>query len=200
MQFAKFKGKGTGELSLLAEMMHNLKPGNIMLADRYYPSFSTIAALQKRGVDLVSISHNRRTVDFTQGEVLGENDHIVEGKRPKAKDCQFVKADPTITKTVRVREFAIEIGDRNGGTRQAIVVTTMTDPTISKKELSDLYWRAGIANWTFEPSSIACTWMCFAANPLAWSVRKSSLTCWPIICSGVRWLKQPSTAKFCRVN
>lgn len=40
-----------------------------------------------------------------------------------------------------MREFAIEIDGRDGEKLQAIVVTTITDPTIPQKELSDLYWR-----------------------------------------------------------
>jgi len=40
-----------------------------------------------------------------------------------------------------VREFEIDIEDRKGGGAKAIVVTTITDPTVPQKELSDLYWR-----------------------------------------------------------
>jgi hypothetical protein len=141
MHFAKYKGKGTGELSLLRDMMDNLNPGNIVVADRYYPSYGTVAMFQDRGVDLVSISHHARKVDFTQGESLGPMDHIVEWKKPQRRDGMDAAAYASLPETVMVREFVIDIESREGGKEQAVIVTTMTDPSIPKKEISNLYWR-----------------------------------------------------------
>jgi hypothetical protein len=86
MHFAQYKGKGTGELSLLRGMMDNLQAGNVVVADRYYPSYGTVAMMNEKGVDLVSISHHARKVDFAQGEVLGPMDHVVEWKKPQKRD------------------------------------------------------------------------------------------------------------------
>jgi hypothetical protein len=139
LAFAKHEGKGTGESTLLRSMIGSMNAGDVLVADRYYPSFATIAALQQRGVDLVSISHQGRKVDFSAGHQLGPNDHIVEWHRPRQKDLldqRQILPDATL-----VREFAIEIEVRDGGTEQAIVVTTIIDPTVPQKELSDLYWQ-----------------------------------------------------------
>lgn len=145
--FGRYQGKGTGEIGLLRSVIGNLDAGSILVADRYYPTFATVIALQDRGVDLVSISHYAREVDFSAGHVLGPKDHIVEWCKgsyvPKGMDRATLDALP---QTVRVREFAIEIEGRNGGHEQAIVVTTIIDPTVPQKELSDLYW----ARWNCE--------------------------------------------------
>jgi DDE family transposase len=146
MAFAKFKGKGTGELTLLGQLMDSLNRGSVLLADRYYPTFSAVAMLQKRGVDLVSVSHHARVVDFTKGHILGPKDHIVEWSKPQHRDYLDVQTQSELPNTVLVREFAIEIEGRNGGKEQAIIVTTITDPTVPQKELSDLYW----ARWNCE--------------------------------------------------
>lgn len=140
MAFGKHKGKGTGELSLLGEVAGSLSHGNILVADRYYPTFNTIGMLQRAGVDLVSISHHARKVDFTEGEILGPQDHIVEWRKPPSRKLDR-RAQRELPDTIRAREFAIVIDDRKGGKETAIVVTTLTDPTIPQKELSDLYWR-----------------------------------------------------------
>ncbi len=58
LAFAKHAGKGTGESALLRSMMGSMNRGDVLVADRYYPSYFTVALLQQRGVDLVSISHN----------------------------------------------------------------------------------------------------------------------------------------------
>jgi len=48
----------------------------VLVADRYYPSFFTVVTLANRGVDMVSVSHYSRKVDFSEGESLGHNDHM----------------------------------------------------------------------------------------------------------------------------
>jgi Transposase DDE domain len=139
--FGKFAGKGTGELGLFHGIANSLTRGDIVLADRYYPTYSTIAMLNERGVDLISISHRARQVDFTKGEILGERDHIVEWDRPDSRNYDYQKRVALTQKTVKVREFVIEIEDRNGGTTEVVITTTLTDPTIPQKEISDLYWK-----------------------------------------------------------
>lgn len=140
--FARITGKGTGEGKLLRGMLPNMKRGDVIVADRLYPSYVTVAALKNYGVDMVSVSHHARTVDFSEGIQLGENDHIVEWHMERHQkrrvDCEEFDAMP---RSVFVREFVIEIEGRNGGKEPAIVVTTITDPTVPQKELSDLYWR-----------------------------------------------------------
>jgi hypothetical protein len=83
LAFDKFEGKGTGESSLLRRMMDTMKSGDVLVADRYYPSFFTAALLLQRGVDIVSISHQSRDTDFAQGEQLGPTDHIATWEKPK---------------------------------------------------------------------------------------------------------------------
>jgi len=140
--FAQQEGKGTGEGSLLRGMLGTLKRGDVLVADRYYPSYITVAALKERGIDLISISHFSRKVDFTEGEQLGEHDHIVEWPKPVNRKVWMSKEeDDLLPETIRVREFVINIDGRDGGKEQAVVVSTITDPTIPQEELSALYWR-----------------------------------------------------------
>jgi len=138
MAFGKYKGKGSGELGLLRSVTDSLSPGNIIVADRYYPTFATVAMLRERGVDIVSISHQSRSVDFSQGTILGPNDHIVEWRIPDSRPGVDRAGLPG---TIKVREFVIEIDGRDGGKEQAIIVTSMADPSIPQKELADLYWQ-----------------------------------------------------------
>src|SRR5581483_1365312 len=141
LAFGKHTGKGTGEMNLLRSMIGSLNRGNVLVADRYYPGYVTLAALLEAGVDIVSVSHHARVVDFSQGHQLGERDHIVEWtKRVQRKELS-PEAFEALPETIRVREFCIEIDGREGGKEQAIIVTTITDPSVPQKEISDLYWR-----------------------------------------------------------
>lgn len=141
MAFAPYRGKKTGEVNLLREVMGNLDRGNVLVADRYYPAFHIVAALQKKGVDLVSISHRFRQVDFTAGEVLGPDDHIVQWAKPRWKENLTTEEHRSLPDTVSVREFAMEIEGRDGKKETVTVVTTITDPAVTQKELADLYWQ-----------------------------------------------------------
>ncbi len=148
LAFAKEQGKGTGESNLLRSMMDTFNRGDLLLADRYYPTFVTTAMLLERGVDLVSVSHHARIIDFSEGHVLGPKDHIVEWKRPKMNSARMTRERYNdLPDTIQVREFEITIESRTGRKgEKAIVVTTLTDPTIPQKELSDLYWK----RWNIE--------------------------------------------------
>jgi hypothetical protein len=122
-------------------MIGKMKPGSILVADKYHPSFFTICALQRQGVDMVSIAHHNRIVDFTTGTSLGQRDHIAEWRKPTCPPWMAQEEYDGLPDTLFVREFIIDIDGREGGKEQAVVISTMTDPTIPQKELSDLYWR-----------------------------------------------------------
>ena len=113
--FCKNQGKGTGEGALLRGMLDSLNRGDVLVADRYYPTYITVAELNKRGIDMVSISHHMRKVDFTDGVVLGENDHIVEWQKPQIRPGMSAQEYEAIPETIRVREFMIGIEDRENG-------------------------------------------------------------------------------------
>lgn len=141
LAFAKHEGKGTGESSLLRSMMDTLNAGDVLVADKYYPSYFTIVMLQQRGVDLVSISHASRPINFSEGEVLGPSDHIAEWKKPQRPDWMDLETYRQMPKTIKVREFAINIEGRDGSAQTVTVIATITDPTIPQNEISDLYWQ-----------------------------------------------------------
>ena len=144
LQFGKYSGKGTGEIGLFRRVSENVPDCSIVVADRYYPTYWTMAALKTRSIDVVSISHAHREVDFTAGHVLGPQDHIVEWHKGQVRNrvsAEATAAYAALPETVTVREFVIDIDGRDGGKEQAIIVTTMTDPSIPQKEIADLYWQ-----------------------------------------------------------
>lgn len=54
------QGKGSGEQALFRQLMPQLKGGDVILADRYYCTYFTIAMLKARGVDMLTRQHPRR--------------------------------------------------------------------------------------------------------------------------------------------
>jgi Transposase DDE domain len=66
------KGKGTGEASLLRQIMDCIVPNDIVLGDRYYPHFFLMCDLIKKGVDGIFRAPAQRRYDFRQGIRLGK--------------------------------------------------------------------------------------------------------------------------------
>jgi hypothetical protein len=97
--------------------------------------------LQQRGVDLVSISHASRPINFSEGEILGPADHVAEWNKPQRPEWMDMETYRQMPKTIKVREFAINIDGRDGGKQPATVLATITDSTVPQKEISDLYWQ-----------------------------------------------------------
>lgn len=140
--YAAHEGKGTGEGTLLRGMLDTLKSGDIVVADRFYPSYRTVGAMLDRGIDIVSVSHQSRDVDFSAGIQLGDRDHIVEWHKPPFSRRSMSREEyDRLPDSMPVREFVINIEGRSGGSEEAIVVATITDPTVPQDELSELYWR-----------------------------------------------------------
>lgn len=124
-----YEGKGAGETALFWALKGHFRPGDVVIADRYYTSFFIIAALLALGVDVVLRQHATRKTDFRQGERLGPRDHAVAWQRPARPDWMDQATYEAMPKTLRVREARI------GG---YTLVTTLVRG-VPKEELLSLY-------------------------------------------------------------
>jgi len=78
-----YTGKETGETALLRKVLDSFKPGDVMLADRYFCSFFMLAILKSRGIDVCMCLHQLRKVDYSKVKWLGDNDYIDTWHRPQ---------------------------------------------------------------------------------------------------------------------
>lgn len=132
-------GKGHSELGMLRQLWGVLRPGDIMLADRYMCAWQEIYLLKQRGVDTVTRLHHCRKADFRCGERLGEGDHLVEWPKPfiRSMDWQDWKALP---ERLTVRETRVLVEHPGFRSRRLIVVSTLLDAKeYTKEDLAELY-------------------------------------------------------------
>lgn len=125
------EGKQMGETALLWQLAKQLRPGDVVIADRYYAGYFLIAMLVQLGVDVVIRQHQRRHTDFRRGQRLGPRDHVViwpRLQRPGWMDHATYEAMP---ETLRMREVRV------GG--WTLVTTLIDAPEVSKRELFELY-------------------------------------------------------------
>lgn len=127
--FGPYAGKQSGETSLFrAALLDRLEAGDVLLADRYYASFWTLALLLARGVDAVMRQHHGRRVDFRTGTRLGKDDHLITlakpGQRPDGIDPATYDALPD---EITVREVRIRVAVRGFRVKALVIVTTLLD-------------------------------------------------------------------------
>ena len=140
MALAPYQGKETGETALLRELLDNLKPGEILLADRFYCTYWLVAMAQARGVDVVFRMHHLRDYDFRRGQQLGPDDHVVSWVRPQRPDWMDKATYASMPLTLAVREMRQNIGTPGCRTEEIVAATTLTDAvSFTKEALMDLY-------------------------------------------------------------
>lgn len=137
--FARYAGKGQGELSLLRQLWDFFQPGDILLADRLMCSWTDIFLLKQRGIDCV-MRISKRAVDFRRGQRLGDGDHLVRWRKPgcpRSMDWQTYKSVP---ESFTVREIRVQVTQRGFRSRTIMVVTTLrNNEAYSKTDLAELY-------------------------------------------------------------
>jgi len=105
-----YSGKGTGEQALLREILHNVKRGDIILADAMFSTYTLISYVLEHGIDIVFVQNGARSrkTDFTKGEILGDNDHIITIKKPKDNPQWMSNREiQEIPKELKIRELKV---------------------------------------------------------------------------------------------
>lgn len=135
------------ELRLLCQLRNHLHKGDILLGDRAYGDFTTLATLPARGVDVVARLNAMRKVDFRKGQRLGKNDALLVWKKSDTASCLLTpKQWRKLPKTIEVRIIRFRATIR-GRARRITLVTSLLDPKLyPAQELAGLYAR----RWTLE--------------------------------------------------
>ena len=73
-----YQGKGSGETSLFSRVINAIGKDEILLADRYYCTWTIIALIIQQGSHVLVQNHAQRKPDFRRGKRLGAKDHLIE--------------------------------------------------------------------------------------------------------------------------
>ena len=131
------------DLRLLRALWDQLKRGDILLGDRAYGEFTTLAGLVPLGVDVVARLHQRRKVDFRKAKRLGKNDGLFVWAKP-CQQSDILSPDEwgllPDEITVRIVRFTATIRGFRG--RRLTLVTTLLDAKLyPAAELTARYAR-----------------------------------------------------------
>jgi hypothetical protein len=131
------------DLRLLRQLQGELKKGDILLGDRAYGEYTTLATWPTLGVDVLARLHQKRKVDFRKARRLAKNDALfVWTKGAQQSDVLSARqwAQLPLHITVRIIRFTANI--RGHRSRRITLVTSLLDPVLYPAEqLVALYAR-----------------------------------------------------------
>jgi len=137
------------DLRLLQELQHDLKAGDVLLGDRAYGEYTTLATWPQRGVDVVARVHAMRKVDFRKARRFAKNDGLFVWTKNPQQQSSILSAEQWAALpeqiTVRIVRFTATIRGRRN--RRITLVTSLLDPVhYPATEIAALYAR----HWRLE--------------------------------------------------
>lgn len=131
------------DLRLLRQLWQALRAGDILLGDRAYGDYVTLAGLPQQGVDVVARLHQRRKVDFRKAKRLAPNDGLFVWRKGCQQSNILTAAQwRALPEAITVRIVRFQANIRGFRNRKITLVTTLLDPErYPAVELAGLYAR-----------------------------------------------------------
>jgi hypothetical protein len=128
---------------LFQKLLAFFQTGDVVLADRGFCSFASLATLLARGVDAVMRVHHFRKLDWRAGRRLGRRDRLVVWKKGLLQGKLWTAEQwAQLPEELTVRLVEIQVAVPGFRTQTLVLVTTLTDAqTYSAEELGRLYFR-----------------------------------------------------------
>lgn len=134
-----YAGKETGETALLRKVLNSFKPGDVMLADRYFCSFFMMAILKTLGIDVCMRLHQRRQVDYSKAKWLGSNDYIDTWYRPQKAKWMSQELYDSLPEQMEIRIVTFNAKADNQTEPLEVVSTLVDHKTYPAAEIGKLY-------------------------------------------------------------
>jgi hypothetical protein len=137
-----FRGKGTGELSLLRSLGDVFQPGDVWVADRLYSTFWVVAQAMAAGADVVMRWHAGRRPPVIRGRGYQKGNRRVAWLKPARPSWMSQREYQAIADVLHLRALRVEVRRRGFRTRQLLLITTLTDALVyPAADLAELYRR-----------------------------------------------------------
>ena len=139
LAIAAYRGKGTGEISLLRRMYDTLGRGDVIVADALFDNYFVVCELRKRGIDIVTrVQHDR--VGSCRKE-SGPDGDIPVWRRPGMAHGMTGAQYRSYPEQLTMRQVTVDARDKNNRAKQFKVVTTILDASIDGDQIGSLYER-----------------------------------------------------------
>jgi hypothetical protein len=128
---------------LLQKLLAFFQKDDVVLADRGFSSYASLATLRARGVDAVMRVHHFRKLDWRAGRRLGSRDRLVTWKKGVLQGKLWTAEQwAQLPEELTVRLVEIQVAVPGFRTQTFVLVTTLLDAkTYNAEELGRLYFR-----------------------------------------------------------
>ena len=104
------------ESSLFRCLWPQLDPGDIVLGDRAFCSYGSLAMLQAQGNDGVFRLHQKRRIDFREGKRLGADDRLLVWSKPEQRPAGLTPEQyAALPATLEVRMVRLKVAATGNG-------------------------------------------------------------------------------------
>ncbi len=139
LAIAPYKGKGTGETTLLRGMYDALKPGDVVLADALFDNYFLACELRERGIDLVARLKYKRA--SSQKLQHGPDGEVLVWQRPNKPRGMTGEQYRRYPESLMMRQVHVDARDKNNRAKQFQVITTILDASVDGQQIGNLYER-----------------------------------------------------------
>jgi hypothetical protein len=139
LAIAPYKGKGTGETTLLRAMYDSLKPGDVVLADALFDNYFLVCELRERGIELVARVKYKRA--GSQKLRRGPDGDVLVWQLPNKPHGMPGEQYRRYPKSLMMRQVSVDARGKNNRAKQFKVITTILDASVDGQQIGNLYER-----------------------------------------------------------
>ncbi len=153
LAIAPYKGKGTGETTLLRQMYDSLSPGDVVVADALFDNYFLVCELRERGIDLVARLKYKRA--GSQKLQRGPDGDVLVWQRPNKPRGMTGEQYRSYPESLTMRQVSVDARDKNNRVKQFKVITTILDASIDGQQIGSLYerrWSGEICQFDYRSS------------------------------------------------
>jgi hypothetical protein len=141
---APWKGKGTGEVTLLNQIWNCFQPGNTLLGDALYSSYWVVAKALERNIHIVAELRSKSSWRLSKKK----SDQIITIQRNSHCPIALSKEEFAVLATsIQVRIIRLVCAPRGFRPKVKYILTTHLSAQITAQDICDLYkqrWQAEI--------------------------------------------------------
>lgn len=129
------------ESQLFRKLLPRVRKDDIIVADRAFCSYATLATLVAQRADGLMRLHQMRKVDLRRGKVLGPMDRLITWEKPVIKPVGWSQEEcEALPERLTVRVIGLHVSVPGYRTRAVTLVTTLLDPiAYPAAQLRELY-------------------------------------------------------------
>lgn len=144
-----YAGKETGETALLRRLIHYLRKGEVLVADRFFCNYWLVASLMSLGIDVCFRQVVSRQGTFKKGKRFGRDDHELIWYRPHRSAWMSQEFYESLPERIVVRRLRYVVNTAGREQKPFVIITTLTQArgpaAVSYESVAELYsfrWNA----------------------------------------------------------